>query len=229
MIIRRPGHGLEICQAPHVSAIQIHGVHFGNVTLLRKVSPDDPLAVRREKGATIITGHKGQPLLVGAIGVHDVNLPEIRDIVFQLHLLLVREILSFVCIADRAKNNFTTIGRIRALRIVPQRIGETLKLFTPGGRTENIHALIVIPRVTTCLTGSSKVQLGLLFFHGLRIHMSTGKQHLITTRPKKSARGLARPRRYSRYIAGFQAHGVDLIKRIPLLSFALEDDVFAVG
>src|ERR1051326_5521539 len=105
MIIGGPGHGAKITQPARVRAVRGHGVYVRGGSVLLEVAPEDPLPIRRKERAAIVAGPMSQAPLAGAVGVHDVDFPEISGVQLEMLQLLRREFVGRIRIAQRTEDN----------------------------------------------------------------------------------------------------------------------------
>ena len=113
----------ELRDLPRVGAVEVHRPDVGDEPLLVEAAPDDALAVGREEGPAVVAVDGGEPLLAGAVGVHDVDLAEEARIDLELLLLRVAE-RAVVGVAHRRERDPLAVGRIAGLGVVAARVGQ---------------------------------------------------------------------------------------------------------
>ena len=168
MKVRRPRHRAEIRQPPHIATVQAHGVNIGDDTFLIEAAPDDALAVGREKRTAIVAGREGETALIRAVGIHDVDFAVSRGISCAVGR-----------VAQRTEYDFRSIRRIRAFGVIAEGVGQASQSGTVAPATEDVHLVIIIPRVTAGLAGGAKLQFGLLLCLRFRIEMRGRKEHFV--------------------------------------------------
>src|SRR6185295_7437056 len=178
--------------------------------------------------ASIVTWRTGQPLLVGSIRVHNINLTEVGRIGFEALPFLWGELCRWKSIAQGTEYNFAAVRRIRAFRIVTLAAGEPSNLSPIAFGREDVHVLVIIPRVTLLLSRSAEVQFRFLFSLCFRIEMCGSKEDLIAAEAEKRASCFSNPARDAASIPGFEIQIVNLVKGISRLPLALEDQAMAV-
>ena len=227
--VRCPGHRDEIREAAHVGAIRAHGVDVGVQPFLVEAAPDDSFAVDREERAAVVAGGFGQPRLVAAVGVHDVDLAEVGGIGFQALAVFLRQALRRVGAAQRCEDDPCAVGGIGSLGVVARCVGQPLETGSVTFGGEHVHVLVVVPVVAALLARSA--ELALFTLPGLRlgIEMRRREQHAIRSRTEERAGGLADAGRNTVGVPGGEIEMVDLEERIAGFPLALEDERLAVG
>ena len=227
MKVRRPRHRVEAGDLPHVRAVDFHRVNLRHCACLVEPAPDDALAVRREKRAAVVAGRLRQARLAGTVGIHDVNFAEIRQVDLAQFFLLRSQVFG-VGAAGGTEDNFFAVRRVTGLGVVTPRCRESAEVAAIRVGGEDVHHLVVVPRVTALLAGGAEVEFRLLLGLGLWVVMRRAKQHTPAARMKKCAGRLAVPEGDTGGIAGLKIDRVNLIERIAYLAFALENQSRAV-
>ena len=80
MIVGRPGHAAKVGEAARVRAVKFHRVNVRVDSVGVEAAPNDTLAVWGEKRTAIVTPRERQPLLAGAVGVHEVDFAKVTRI-----------------------------------------------------------------------------------------------------------------------------------------------------
>ena len=74
-------------------------------------------------------------------------------------------------VAQRAEDDQFSIGRERRLGIVTLTARKLADIRAVAAREEDVHVLIVIPRVTALLAGGAKLEFGFLFRGGVLVQV----------------------------------------------------------
>ena len=222
MKIRRPRHRVEAGDFSHVRAVKFHRVNLRNRAGLVEPAPNNALAVRREKRAAIVAGHPGKSRLLRAVGVHDVNFAKVRQVDLAQFYFLLHQVVR-VGAARGTEDNFLAVWRVTGLGIVAPRVRELAEVAAVQVRGEDVHCLVVVPRVTALLAGGAEGEFRLLLGLALRVVMRRAKEHALAVGAKKCAGRLAVSGRHTGGVAGFKIDRVNLVKRVARFTFTLEN------
>ena len=224
---RRPRHRLEIREPAHVRAVELHREDIGVHPRRIEAPPDDARAVGRKERPAVVARRVGEPALVGAVHVHDVDVAEPRGVFFQARLFL-RAQLVIERRAQRAEDDLFPIGRDRALGVVAARVGELRELRAVLVAREDVHRRVVVPRVALCFSRRAEVEFRLLFRRRLGVVVRGREDDARGAGHEKAARRFPRARRDARRFAGEQIEEVDLVKGIRRVALGLENHRVAI-
>src|SRR5439155_20114842 len=100
MIIGRPRTATGIGEAPHIRAVGLQGVDVRVDAVCVEAAPDNAFAVRREKRSAVVARSERQPLLTGAVSLHDVNLREVSGGGIETFAVFVGKFVQGVSVAQ---------------------------------------------------------------------------------------------------------------------------------
>ena len=169
-----------------------------------------------------------EPPLVGAVRVHQVDLPKPGRIGGEVLILRRRELVGGVRVAQGTKGDQFAVGRKRTFGIVAQGRREPTDLRAIALGHENVHVFVIIPGIAALFTGGAEGEFGLLLFHRCGIQMRGGEHQLVGPRTEKGAGGLAVAGRDAVAVAALQIQQMDLVKWIRGIAFTLKDQRLAI-
>ena len=218
-----PGHRSHFRELPFVpNRRYVHRENLGGETFAIETPPADFFPVRAEERPTVITDHVSEALHVFPVGIGNVNFH--GEFFVELECLLVGLAhRSIVGLAVRCEDDLFSIGRISALRVVAFCRSEFAVSLGLQVVFEEFKFSVVIPGILAGFAGISEIKLGFLFFLRLGIALGGGVDDFFTVGMNPGAGCFSVARRDSFHVAGFQIHEVDLVERIILLAFALEN------
>src|SRR5439155_5850311 len=189
----------------------------------------DALDVRGEKRTAIVARRESQPLLAGAIGVHEVDFAKVTRIGCETLTVFGRKFRSRISVPERSEHDLFAMRRIRRFGVVTRGAGQPMKLRTVAPRDEDVELFVVIPRIAAFLARRAEVKLGFLFCLGFRVEMGGCEQDFIAVRPEEGASGFANAGREKVAVATLEFENVYLIKLIARQAIAFMNAPHSIG